>query len=286
MLAKIIDGKALAKSILDNCAQRTQALIARGITPCLTVIRVGEDPASVIYVNGKIADCAHAGIRSSLIALPADTQKKVLLDTIEQCNQAPYIHGILVQLPLPQHLDEDGVINAIAPHKDADGFHPINAGRLFQGNLQTAVVACTPAGIMNMLAMTGVPLAGKHAVVVGRSNIVGKPISMLLLSAHCTVTICHSRTTHLAEEISRADIVVAAVGKSEMVRGEWIKPGAIVIDVGMNRNAQGKLTGDVEFTVARTRASWISPVPGGVGPMTRAMLLANTLTLAERGFAH
>lgn len=280
--AKIIDGKALAAQVLDECKANIDKLKTQGINPCLVVIRVGEDPASGIYVGGKISDCAKVGMTSKLVHLPETITQAELLAEVHKNNNDINVHGILVQLPIPKHLNEAEIISAISPKKDADGFHTINAGLLSQGAISKAVVCCTPAGVLKMIKSTGINLVGKKAVVIGRSNIVGKPMALLLISESCTVTLCHSRTENLSQEVASADIVVAAVGKSEVIKGDWIKPGAVVIDVGMNRNSEGKLTGDVEFGKASMRAGFISPVPGGVGPMTRAMLLANTLTLAQK----
>lgn len=281
-MAKIIDGKAIAEGVLNECKTQIEQLKTQGINPCLALIRVGEDPASGVYVNGKISDCKKVGMVSKLIHLPETVTQAELLAEIDKNNCDINVHGILVQLPISKGLDEKAVIDAISPQKDADGFHPMNAGYLSQGNFEKAVVSCTPAGVLKMLQSTGENLSGKNAVVVGRSNIVGKPMALLLIAQSCTVTICHSRTANLAQVVNNADIVVAAVGKSEIIKGDWIKNGAIVIDVGMNRNNEGKLTGDVEFAKAKERAGYISPVPGGVGPMTRAMLLSNTVLLAQK----
>ncbi len=284
MSAQIIDGKAIAASVRAQVAVKTLEFVARtGVTPCLTVVLVGEDPASQVYVRNKGKACSDAGILSRQIDLPATTSEAQLLSLIAELNADRSVHGILVQLPVPGHIDEARVIEAIAPEKDVDGFHPMNAGRLFTGGV--SCLPCTPYGIMKMLEHEGVALKGKNAVVVGRSNIVGKPMAILLLARHATVTICHSRTADLEAVCRNADILVAAVGRAEMVRGSWIKPGAVVIDVGMNRNAEGKLCGDVAFAEAREVASKITPVPGGVGPMTIAMLIQNTLEAAERQVA-
>jgi methylenetetrahydrofolate dehydrogenase (NADP+)/methenyltetrahydrofolate cyclohydrolase len=251
-----------------------------GIQPGLTVVLVGEDPASGIYVRNKGKAASEAGFLSRQIDLPASTPESELLDLVARLNADVTVHGILVQLPLPKQIDESKVIEAIDPTKDVDGFHPVNAGRLFTGG--TAFLPCTPYGILTMLDYEKVDLKGKHAVVVGRSNIVGKPAAILLLSRHATVTICHSRTVDLPSVVRTGDVVVAAVGRAEMIRGSWIKPGAVVIDVGMNRNAEGKLCGDVAFDEAKEVAGLITPVPGGVGPMTIAMLLQNTCEAASR----
>jgi methylenetetrahydrofolate dehydrogenase (NADP+)/methenyltetrahydrofolate cyclohydrolase len=244
------------------------------------VVRVGDDPASAVYVKGKRKACEEVGMRSVEHHLPATVGEAELLGLIARLNADPETHGILVQLPLPKHIDESKVLDAISPAKDADGFHPVNVGALWLA--KPAPRPCTPAGVMRLLDEAGVDPKGKRALVVGRSNIVGKPMACMLLERHATVTIAHSRTADLAGEVGRADIVVAAIGKAEMVKGAWVKPGAVVIDVGMNRKADGKLCGDVEFAEAEKRASAITPVPGGVGPMTIAMLLVNTLDLARR----
>ena len=280
MSARILDGAALAKSIRADMAQRAAALGARGHRPGLAVILVGEDPGSTVYVRNKVKDCEESGIRSTLDRLPADTTQAALLARIGALNADPAIHGILVQLPLPPQIDTHAVIEAISPAKDVDGFHVASAGALMTG--QSGFLPCTPYGVMKMLEHAGAVVKGAEAVVVGRSNIVGKPQAMLLLQADATVTICHSRTRDLGAHTRRADILVAAVGRAKMITGDMIKPGAIVIDVGMNRDAAGKLCGDVDFDSAREVAGWITPVPGGVGPMTRAMLLVNTIEAAER----
>ena len=284
MTATLIDGAALAARIRGEVAQRAAALTARGTRPGLAVVLVGEDPASSVYVRNKVKDCEEAGIFSVLDRLPASTSEDALLARVRELNADPAIHGVLVQLPLPAHIDERLVIETIAPEKDVDGFHVSNAGALMTGTPRFR--PCTPYGVMKMLEHAGVKLSGAEAVVVGRSNIVGKPQAMLLLQEHATVTICHSRTRDLAAHCRRADVLVAAVGKARMITGDMIKPGAVVIDVGMNRipdgpNA-GKLCGDVDFDSAREVAGAITPVPGGVGPMTRAMLLVNTMEAAER----
>src|SRR5512139_2541776 len=279
--ARLIDGKAIAASVRADVRENVAALNGRtGVRPGLTVVLVGEDPASQVYVRNKGKAAVEAGIESRQIDLPASTPERELLDLIARLNADGSVHGILVQLPLPDHIDEAKVIEAIAPEKDVDGFHPMNAGRLFTGG--TSFLPCTPYGILKMLDHEKVELKGKHAVVVGRSNIVGKPAAMLLLSRHATVTICHSRTVDLPSVVRTGEVVVAAVGRAEMIRGSWIRPGAVVIDVGMNRNAAGKLCGDVAFDEAREVAGAITPVPGGVGPMTIAMLLQNTYEAALR----
>ncbi|MEN9800370.1 MAG: hypothetical protein RL653_4067 [Pseudomonadota bacterium] len=282
-MARLIDGKALAAEVRSEVKSGVETLrAATGVVPGLAVVRVGEDPASKIYVGGKRKAAAEAGFQAWEHHFPATASQDEVLARIRALNEDPAVHGILVQLPLPPQLDADLVIRAVRPEKDADGFHPLNAGNLFLGRPGTR--PCTPAGILLMLERTGVPLAGKHAVVVGRSNIVGKPMAMMLLQADCTVTVCH-RKSDLAAELPRADVVVAAVGVAGLVRGEWIKPGAVVIDVGMNRLPDGSLRGDVDFAEASARASWITPVPGGVGPMTIALLLRNTLDAARRATA-
>ena len=280
MTARILDGAALARSIRTDMAQRAAALTARGHPPGLAVILVGEDPASSVYVRNKVKDCEESGIRSTLDRLPADTTQAALLARIHALNADPAVHGILVQLPVPPQIDTHAVIEAISPAKDVDGFHVASAGALMTG--QPGFRPCTPYGVMKLLEHAGAALKGAEAVVVGRSNIVGKPQAMLLLQSDATITICHSRTHDLAAHTRRADILVAAVGRAKMITGDMIKPGAIVIDVGMNRDAAGKLCGDVDFDSAREVAGWITPVPGGVGPMTRAMLLVNTIEAAER----
>jgi methylenetetrahydrofolate dehydrogenase (NADP+)/methenyltetrahydrofolate cyclohydrolase len=275
--ARLLDGKALSEQILDSLQQQVAEKVASGLrAPGLATVLVGNDPASHIYVRNKRRACEKVGITNIHHELEEEIGQQKLLSLIEDLNNNPAVHGILVQLPLPKGFDydENEVLATIHPAKDADGFHPFNQGALMQG--RKAPVPCTPKGIMRLLDECGTDLNGRHAVVVGRSNIVGKPIALLLLERHLTVTICHSRTRDLAAEVRRADVVVAAVGVAELVRGEWIKEGAVVLDVGINRNAEGRLVGDVEFHSAAQRASWITPVPGGVGPMTIAMLLQNT----------
>lgn len=275
MTAHIISGTAVAKQVKANTAEQIQAYTAQGKRkPGLAVILVGMDPASQVYVNSKRKSCAEIGIESKSYDLPAETGEAELLAIIEQLNHDDSVDGILVQLPLPKQIDATKVTEAIVPHKDVDGFHPYNVGRLCQ-KIPT-LRSCTPYGVTKLLESTGVNLAGLHAVVVGASNIVGRPMAMELLLAGCTVTVTHSRTKDLAYHVSQADIVVAGVGKPNFVKGEWIKPGAIVIDVGINR-VEGKLIGDVEYSAAEAKASFITPVPGGVGPMTVAMLMQNTL---------
>ncbi len=278
MSAQILDGKTISAELRADIAKRVAALRDKGITPGLAVILVGEDPASQIYVRNKSVGCDQVGIHSVTINLPEQTTQDELEKLIVRLNEDSTIHGILVQLPLPRHLDEAAALAVIAPEKDVDGFHILNAGRLFTG--QPGVVACTPKGAIEMIRRTGVDLNGKEAVVIGRSNIVGKPMAMLLLDANCTVTMCHSRTVDLASHTRRADVLVAAVGKPGFIKKDMIKPGAIVIDVGINR-VNGKVVGDVMPDAAEV-AGWMTPVPGGVGKMTIAELLANTLEAAEK----
>jgi methylenetetrahydrofolate dehydrogenase (NADP+)/methenyltetrahydrofolate cyclohydrolase len=278
-MAQIIDGKRVAAQVRAEVATAVKELSQRGIVPGLSVVRVGDDPASAIYVRGKRKDSEEVGFRSEEHHLPASTSQAELMALVARLNADRAVHGILVQLPLPKGLDERAVLEAIDPHKDADGFHPWNVGALSIG--LPGPRPCTPAGIMRLLREAGCDPRGKRALVVGRSNIVGKPMAMMLLEAHATVTIAHSRTADLPAEVGRADILVAAIGKAEFVRGSWIREGAVVIDVGMNRLEGGKLVGDVEFSAAEQRAAAITPVPGGVGPMTRAMLLVNTLEMAR-----
>jgi methylenetetrahydrofolate dehydrogenase (NADP+)/methenyltetrahydrofolate cyclohydrolase len=280
MKATLIDGNALAQTVRNEVAARVRVLAAEGVQTGLAVVLVGDNPASAVYVRNKVKDCQEVGIHSILDRLPADTTEAALLARIAELNADPAIHGILVQLPLPAHIDEHRVIEAIAPSKDADGFHVSNVGLLMTG--KPLFRPCTPYGVMKMLEHAGTVLDGAHAVVIGRSNIVGKPQALMLLAAGATVTICHSRTRNLSEHCLRADVIVAAVGKVGLVTAEMVKPGATVIDVGMNRNAQGKLCGDVDFEGVSHVAGAITPVPGGVGPMTRAMLLVNTIEAAER----
>ena len=279
MAAQLLDGKAMSAELREELALRVQRLKGKGVTPGLAVILVGDDPASQIYVKNKELGCQQVGIHSVTIRLPETASQAELEAQIDKLNADASIHGILVQLPLPQGLDEAAALARILPEKDVDGFHLLNAGRLFTG--QQGVVACTPKGAMEMLHRTGIDLSGKEAVVVGRSNIVGKPMAMLLLQENATVTICHSRTANLAEHTRRADVLVAAVGKPRFITADMVKPGAVVIDVGINR-VDGKVVGDVDFDAVREVASWITPVPGGVGRMTITMLLANTIEAAER----
>jgi methylenetetrahydrofolate dehydrogenase (NADP+)/methenyltetrahydrofolate cyclohydrolase len=280
MTAQLIDGNALAARTRADVSRRVQALKARGITPGLAVILVGEDPASQVYVRHKVKDSEEAGLHSVLERHPATLSEAELLARIDALNKDQAIHGILVQLPLPKHIDAARVIESISPAKDVDGFHVASAGALVTG--QPGFWPCTPYGCMKMLESIGYELRGKHAVVIGRSNIVGKPMALMLLAQSATVTICHSATQDLGAFTRQADVVVAAVGKRNVLTADMVKPGAVIIDVGMNRNDEGKLCGDVDFAAVREVAGWITPVPGGVGPMTRAMLLVNTLEAAER----
>lgn len=281
MNAKILDGKAIAEQLRKDIRQRVTQRIDEGLrAPGLAVIIVGENPASQVYVRNKRKACEAVGFVSRAYDLPVDTSQAELLSLLAQLNSDTEIDGILVQLPLPVTIDSQAVIEHIAAHKDVDGFHPYNVGRLVIR--QPLLRSCTPKGIMTLLKHTAIDLAGLDAIVIGQSNIVGRPMALELLAAGCTVTICHSRTQQLANKVSQADIVVAAVGKPEFVLGDWIKPDAIVIDVGINRNAEGALIGDVAFKAVAQRAGWITPVPGGVGPMTVATLLENTLQAAEQ----
>lgn len=281
-MAKILSGKEVSARIKEKLKAEAAALTEKGVTPGLAVVIVGNDPASKVYVGRKEAMCAELGMYSEKYALPEDTAQSELLALIEKLNSDPNIHGILVQLPLPKPLDEKAVIAAIAPQKDVDAFHPVNVGKIMIGDYD--FVPCTPAGIMELIAESGVEVEGKNCVVIGRSNIVGKPMSMLLLHKNGTVTICHSRTKNLAEITRNADILVAAVGRAHFVTADMVKPGAVVIDVGMNRLEDGKLAGDVDFDAVEPIAAAITPVPGGVGPMTISMLMRNTLTAAKRAY--
>lgn len=281
MTAQLIDGNALSRQLRAQVAQRTAALKARGITPGLAVVLVGDNPASQVYVRNKVKACEDVGFHSVLEKYDASLTEEQLLARVEALNNDPGIQGILVQLPLPRHIDDHKVIEAISPLKDVDGFHVASAGALMVG--EPGFKPCTPYGCMKMLESIGMKdLKGKHAVVIGRSNIVGKPMAMMLLAANATVTVCHSGTADLAAMTRQADIVVAAVGKRNVLTAPMVKPGAVVIDVGMNRNDEGKLCGDVDFDGVKEVAGWITPVPGGVGPMTITMLLVNTLEAAER----
>ena len=279
MAATIIDGRMVAARWKEKIAQETQAWIARGVTPHLAVVLVGENPASQVYVRNKENACRKAGMRSTLIRLPEDCAQETLEQTVRELNADESVHGVLVQLPLPAHLDEAAVLRLIDPDKDVDGFHAMNAGRLMSG--QPCFVPCTPLGVMKLLEAYDIPVRGRRAVVVGRSNIVGKPMALLLLAADATVTVCHSRTENLADVTREADILVAAVGRPNFITADMIKPGAAVIDVGINR-VDGALLGDVDFAGASEVAGFITPVPGGVGQMTIAMLLANTLDAVKR----
>lgn len=279
-MATIIDGKAVAREIQKQIKEEIEGLKRRwGMVLGLGVVLVGDDPASHLYVRNKEKACKEVGIRSQEHLLPASVSERELLSVIHNLNRDKQIHGILVQLPLPAHIRSDKILEAVSPLKDVDGFHPVNQGLLLLG--AEGLKPCTPLGIMKLLDSIGCDPKGKNATVVGRSNIVGKPVALMLLARHATVTLCHSRTAQLKDEVSRADILVVAIGKAGLVRGDWIKPGAVVIDVGSNRLPSGKFVGDVEFESAKERASWISPVPGGVGPMTICMLLFNTLRAAK-----
>lgn len=275
-----IEGKLLAAQVKERVAAGVAELKEKGIEPCLAVIMVGENPASQVYVKGKVKDCAECGIKSLEIHLPTETTQEELLQKLAELAGDAGVHGLLVQLPLPAHIDEKTVIEAIPPQKDVDGFTAVNVGRMMIG--EECFLPCTPAGCMEMIRSTGVSISGKNAVVIGRSNIVGKPAAMLLLRENATVTICHSRTENLKQVCANADILVAAVGRAGFVTGNMVKPGAVVIDVGINRNAQGKLCGDVDYDAAAEKAGYITPVPGGVGLMTRAMLMQNTLQAAQK----
>ena len=280
MAAQILDGKAMSETLRSEIAGRVSTLKRdRGVTPGLAVILVGHDPASEIYVRNKSIGCREAGIYSETVNLPEQTDQETLEAEIMRLNSDPRIHGILVQLPLPEHLDESAALARILPEKDVDGFHLLNEGKLMTGG--DGVIPCTPKGALYMIRQTGLDLNGREAVVVGRSNIVGKPMAMLLLRENCTVTICHSRTRNLPEYTRRADILVSAVGKAGLITADMVKENAVVIDVGINR-IDGKVKGDVDFDAVREKASWITPVPGGVGKMTITMLLQNTLEAAER----
>jgi methylenetetrahydrofolate dehydrogenase (NADP+) / methenyltetrahydrofolate cyclohydrolase len=279
MTAQLIDGKALAAKVRDEVKIQAAALNSKhGRPPGIAVVRVGDDPASQVYVTSKEKTARELGFGSWHHYFPATMAQAELLSVVQTLNADPLVDGILVQLPLPKHLDTNLILAAVDPAKDVDGFHALNAGLLSQG--RPGLTPCTPSGCMRMLKEIGFDATGKNCVVIGRSNIVGRPMAMLLLNASATVTICHSKSD-VAAEVRRADLVVAAVGVSKLVKGEWVKPGSVVIDVGMNRGADGKLSGDVEFEIAKERAGWITPVPGGVGPMTIAMLMQNTVLAAE-----
>ena len=284
MTAQLIDGNALSRQLRAEVTQRAAALKARGTTPGLAVVLVGDSPASHVYVRNKVKACEDSGLHSVLEKYDADMTEAALLARVEALNNDPSIHGILVQLPLPKHIDAQKVIEAISPAKDVDGFHIASAGALMTG--MPGFWPCTPYGCMKMLESIGYDLKGKHAVVIGRSNIVGKPMALMLLGKNATVTICHSATHNLKAQTLQADVIVAAVGKRNVLTADMVKPGAVVIDVGMNRNDEGKLCGDVDFDGVKEVAGWITPVPGGVGPMTITMLLVNTLEAAERTAAH
>jgi methylenetetrahydrofolate dehydrogenase (NADP+) / methenyltetrahydrofolate cyclohydrolase len=279
MSAKTLDGKAVAAEIRDGIKERVEALRQAGQrVPGLAVILVGENPASEVYVRNKRKACAEVGYHSEPYTLPPNTDQESLLVLIDRLNADPRIDGILVQLPLPGHIDAEAVTERILPTKDVDGFHPYNLGRL--ALRMPCLRPCTPKGVMTLLARTGVTLAGLDAVIIGQSNIVGRPMALELLAARCTITVCHSRTRDLADKVRGADLLVAAVGRPRFVQGDWIKPGAIAIDVGINRDEDGKLVGDLDYAACAERAAWITPVPGGVGPMTIASLLENTLEAA------
>lgn len=282
MAAQLLDGKILSQQVEDELKVRVDAMLAKGHQPGLCVILVGDDPASHLYVGNKEKGCERLGILSKTIRLPADATQEALEESVIQANQDPQVHGVLVQLPLPAHLDGARALSLILPEKDADGIHDMNAGKLMRGEFGS--VACTPKGIMYMLKSARIPIAGKNAVVIGRSNIVGKPIAILLLHENATVTICHSRTANLTEHTRNADILVVAIGRPHFVTADMVKDGAVVIDVGMNR-VNGKFCGDVDFETIREKASFITPVPGGVGKMTIAMLMSNTVEAAEKAFA-
>ena len=279
-MAKIIDGKAVAADIKSELKLRADALRVRGVVPCLAVVMAGDNPASAIYVRNKRRACKEVGIESRYVKLDSTVTQEEVIACINELNGDASVHSILVQLPLPRHIDENAVLDAILPEKDADGFHVVNAGRLLTG--RDCTLPCTPAGCMELLRRAEVPMNGMEAVVVGRSNIVGKPMSLLLQQANCTVTMCHSRTKNLAEHVKRADIVVCAAGRKGLITADMIKEGAAVIDVGINRGEDGKITGDVDYDTVSQVAGWITPVPGGVGPMTVAMLMRNAIIAAER----
>ena len=280
MSAQIIDGKAVGAKLREAIKAEAAQLTAAGTTPGLAVILVGDDPASHVYVNNKKKGCTEVGFYSEVYELPTETTQEELMALVEKLNKQENIHGILVQSPLPRHLDEEAVVLAIDPGKDVDAFHPVNVGHIMMGDYR--FLPCTPAGVMELLKAYDIDPKGKECVVIGRSNIVGKPMAMLLLHSHGTVTVCHSRTQNLPEVTRRADSLVSAVGKAGFVTADMVKPGAVVIDVGMNRNAQNKLCGDVDFEAVKEVAGYITPVPGGVGPMTITMLLRNTLTAAKK----
>ncbi|HHX96445.1 MAG TPA: bifunctional methylenetetrahydrofolate dehydrogenase/methenyltetrahydrofolate cyclohydrolase FolD [Clostridia bacterium] len=275
MPAQIIDGRAIAQKLREQIKNRVEKINESGIIPGLAVVLVGDDPASQIYVNNKVKACRECNIKSEVIKLPVTTSEEYLLQEIEKLNQRTDVHGILVQLPLPNQIRERVIIEALKPEKDVDGLHPFNQGKLFAGN--PGLVPCTPYGCLKLIESTGTAISGKKAVIIGRSNLVGKPMAALLLKENATVTICHSRTQNLASITQTADILVVAIGQPNFITVEMVKPGSLVLDVGINRLPNGKLTGDVDFPAVRERAAWLSPVPGGVGPLTITMLLENTL---------
>jgi methylenetetrahydrofolate dehydrogenase (NADP+) / methenyltetrahydrofolate cyclohydrolase len=279
MAATILDGKSLAAAVRANVKQSVATLAARGIRPGLAVILAGNDPASRVYVRNKTRACEETGVRSTQFEYEATVQEKELLERVAALNADPAVHGILIQLPLPDHIDAERVLEAVSPRKDVDGFHPSNLGALLAG--RPRVVPCTPAGVMRLIEQAGIPLAGRSAVVIGRSSIVGKPLALLLLQKNATVTICHSKSVNIEQIARQADILIAAVGRPKLVGTAMVKPGACVIDVGVNRLADGTLAGDVDFNAVKDVAGWITPVPGGVGPMTIAMLLENCLKAAS-----
>ena len=279
-MATILSGKEVAQDIRADIAKEVERLKEKGVVPALSVVLVGEDPASQSYVTGKMRACEEVGMRSEVIRMPDSITQQELLDTVERLNQNPNVHGILVQLPLPPQIEEKAVIETIDPRKDVDGFHPINIGKLMIGD--DTFVSCTPAGIIELIKRTGTSLKGKRVVVVGRSNIVGKPVSLLLLQEHATVTVCHSHTQDLASITKQADVLIVAVGRAGLIGKEHVSPGTVVIDVGVNRNEAGKLVGDVRFNEVVDQAGWITPVPGGVGPLTITMLLKNTVKAAKQ----
>lgn len=283
MTAKIIDGKQIAEQVIEKVEQRVKALKEQGITPGLTVILVGEDPASQTYVASKERTSERLGMKSQVIKKPVTISEQELLTLIDQLNEDETVDGILLQLPLPNHIDENKVLRAIVPEKDVDGFHPVNVGKLMLG--QEGFIPCTPYGVIQLLDYSSISIEGKHAVIVGRSNIVGKPMGQLLLNRHATVTYTHSRTQNLEDYTKQADLLIVATGQPRMISKDHIKPGATVIDVGIHRNADGRLSGDVDFASASEVAGYITPVPGGVGPMTIAMLMENTCLSAERKMA-
>ncbi|WP_054957205.1 bifunctional methylenetetrahydrofolate dehydrogenase/methenyltetrahydrofolate cyclohydrolase FolD [Paenibacillus dakarensis] len=280
MAAEIISGKLISEEIRGNIAEEVQVLASKGFRPGLAVVLIGEDPASHVYVRNKEKACHDLGFYSEVHRLPETASQEEVLTLVNKLNSQDSIHGILVQLPLPKHIDEKAVLNAIAVEKDVDGFHPINVGNLVIGD--DSLLPCTPAGVIKLIKRTGIEMSGKHAVVIGRSNIVGKPVSLLLQRENATVTMCHSKTANMAEIARMADILVVAIGRAKMIDASYVKPGAVVIDVGMNRLDNGKLAGDVDYDSAREVAGYITPVPGGVGPMTITMLMKNTLLASKR----